>query len=261
MPDMIQNILIIALAFVIGIDSVGLQVVGLLSLVFIGLITGDMTTALVISGTFGLMGLGLASVGGSSIPDYALATLAGGYIAIRSGQGLETAIAIGVPVGLLAVQLDIIVKLLVNFVGKKAQTLANQGKYRQMNRVMYIGPILYGLKFALPVGFVVMFGPTFVKNVLGILPTWFMNGLSIAGGLLPAVGIAILLHYMPTKKYLGFLIGGYVLTAYLALPILGVALIGLGFAYTIFVLSNDNSKAETTTGIDASNETGDDFDE
>lgn len=262
MPEMLQNILIILLAFIIGMDAVGFQVLGTLVPIFIGVITGDMTTALIISGTFGLMGLGLASIGGASIPDYTLATLAGGFIAIRSGEGLETAIAIGVPVGLLAVQLDIIVKLLINFVSKKSQTLANQGKFKQMNNALYAGPVLYGLKFAVPVAFVVLFGSAFVKNVLNILPQWFMDGLSIAGGLLPAVGIAILLHYMPTKKYLGFLIVGYVLAGYLQLPVLGVALVGLGFAYTMFVLKGDNKAVPATAdGTPQMDELGDDFDE
>lgn len=36
-----------------------------------------------------------------------------------------------------------------------------------------------------------------------------MNGLKVAGGLLPALGISILLRYLPIKKNISFLILGF----------------------------------------------------
>lgn len=66
------------------------------------------------------------------------------------------------------------------------------------------------------------------------MPSWVTNGLAIAGGILPVVGIAILLHYMPVKKYLMYILIGFALSAFLKMPILGVAIIGFGFAYNMF---------------------------
>ena len=58
------------------------------------------------------------------------------------------------------------------------------------------------------------------------MPTWFTTGLSIAGGLLPGVGMAMLLMYMPLNKYWSFLIVGFVLAAYLSVPTLGIGAVG-----------------------------------
>lgn len=63
--------------------------------------------------------------------------------------------------------------------------------------------------------------------IINYIPDWLSSGLSIAGGLLPAVGIGLLLRYLPVKSYFGYLIVGFVAAVYLDIPILGVALIGL----------------------------------
>lgn len=47
------------------------------------------------------------------------------------------------------------------------------------------------------------FGGGLVKNVVSVLNgnlKWLGNGLSVAGAVLPAVGFAILLRYLPVKK-------------------------------------------------------------
>ncbi|MED7618725.1 UNVERIFIED_CONTAM: PTS sorbose transporter subunit IIC, partial [Bifidobacterium breve] len=58
-------------------------------------------------------------------------------------------------------------------------------------------------------------------------PDWLMGGLKLAGAVLPVVGIAILLHYLPVGKFVAFLIAGYLLAAYLKIPMMGIALFGL----------------------------------
>ena len=70
---------------------------------------------------------------------------------------------------------------------------------------------------------------------------WLMNGLKTAGGILPSLGIAILLRYLPVSKNISYLILGFVLAAYLKVPVLGVALIGLAAA----ILSYQSEKDET----------------
>lgn len=255
MPVILQNILITIFAFVWGIDTVGFQVLNVLTPLVVGAITGDWTQAIVISGTFTLMGLGAVSIGGASVPNYGLASLIGSYIAIRSHTGLSTAIAIGIPVGLLAIQLDILTKTLMNFVASHAEHLVDEKKFKQMGRFLYVGPLLAGLQIAIPVGIVAFLGTTVVKEILNIFPEWFMNGLSIAGAMLPVVGIGILLHYMPIKKYMNYLLIGFVAAAYLQLPTLAISMIGIAFAFKTF---QDGNKEVITTKV---NNQGDDYDE
>ena len=62
---------------------------------------------MVIGGTFQLMSLGVANIGGSSVPNWGLAALVGGYVAIKSTTTIEeakaVALAVGVPVGMLGI--------------------------------------------------------------------------------------------------------------------------------------------------------------
>ena len=79
-----------------------------------------------------------------------------------------------------------------------------------------------------------IFGPKLVGGIINYIPDWLSSGLSIAGGLLPAVGIGLLLRYLPVKSYFGYLIVGFVAAVYLDIPILGVALIGFAIALIIY---------------------------
>ena len=94
----------------------------------------------------------------------------------------------------------------------------------------------------LPVFLALVFGSVFVQGVVDHMPVWLMSGLKTAGGILPALGIAILLRYLPVAKNITFLIVGFVLAAYLNVPVFGVALVGLAMAIYVFQ-SEDNEQA------------------
>ena len=54
------------------------------------------------------------------------------------------------------------------------------------------------------------------------IPGWLSNGLTIAAGILPAVGFAQLITMISTKKTVVFILLGFLLTAYLNLTTIGV---------------------------------------
>jgi PTS system mannose-specific IIC component len=67
--------------------------------------------------------------------------------------------------------------------------------------------------------------------ILRVIPTWLTNGLKVSGGILPVVGIAILLRYLPTKRFISYLEIGFIAASYMKIPMLGVALLGAALAY------------------------------
>lgn len=266
--EIIQGLLIIALAFWMVLDQQGFvlttwfpSIIGMIA----GFIMGDVPTAMVIAGTFQLMALGVANIGGSSVPNYGLAALVGIYIAIRTTNDVEhakaVALAVGVPVGMLGIQLDVLGKILNSYVSHSAQKALNEGKFKKMERIFWIGPLIFGLTTALPTALCVLFGDKIVKVILDVVPKWFTDGLSIAGSMLPVVGIALLLQFMPVKKYITMLLIGFVVSAYLNLPILGIAILGFAFAYYFFTQNMNKIHAATAVvGVETLGE-GDDFDE
>ena len=88
----LQIVLLVLVAAEINVDRRGLSltharpvIVGFLC----GLILGDMNSGLYIGGTFTLMSLGVAALGGSSVPDYGVATIIACAFAKTTGQGPE----------------------------------------------------------------------------------------------------------------------------------------------------------------------------
>ena len=66
----------------------------------------------------------------------------------------------------------------------------------------------------------VIFGPSLINTILSYTPEWLTNGLTVAGGLLPAVGIGLLLRYLPAKEYFSYLVIGFVMAVYMKIPLL-----------------------------------------
>ena len=88
---------------------------------------------------------------------------------------------------------------------------------------------------AFPTAVALTAGAPLVQAILDVLPSWVTGGLSVAGKLLPGLGIAMLLHYMPAKKYFNYILIGFVLSAYMGVPILGIAFLGVALAYKFYM--------------------------
>lgn len=229
---------------------------------FAGLILGDIKTGLMVGGTLNLLVLGIGNFGGASIPYYMTGALLGTVFAITSGQGAEFGITLAIPIGLLMIQLDILARFSNTFFQHRAEKYVELGNYGAASRMNLLGLIPQSLSRMLPVFLAVVFGSAFVESVVNYLPMWLMNGLKTAGGILPALGIAILLRYLPIGKNITFLIIGFFLAAYLKVPVLGVALVGLAFAILSFQIdesksSNNNEEQTTNTAVSAGGEMGD----
>ncbi len=114
------------------------------------------------------------------------------------------------------------------------------------------GVFLTAATTGIPVALAVIFGPSLINTILAHTPEWLTNGLTVAGGLLPAVGIGLLLRYLPTKEYFSYLLIGFVLAVYLKMPLLGVALIGAAVALIIYKKNSKevNANVNTVGGMD-----------
>lgn len=216
---------------------------------FAGLVMGDVALGLAIGATLQLMVLGVGTFGGSSIPDFMSAALIGTALSVIANEGMEFGVGLAIPVGMLLIQLDVFARFLNTFIQHKADVYAENCELKKIERIHLLGLFTWGLSRALPVAICLFFGNEITQSLINIMPTWLMSGLKVAGGLLPAVGIAILLKYLPTKKYIPYILFGFVLAAYLQVPMLGVAIAGAAFAALVFSQSGKQAVAanELTT--------------
>lgn len=210
-----------------------------------GLIMGDVKIGLSVGATLQLMRLGIAAFGGASIPDYFSGALLGTVFAVVSGEGAKFGIGLAIPVSLLMLQLDVVARFcnvfLLHRIDKAIDDLADY----KIGPLVLSGSILWGLSRAIPILIMLIAGSATIQAFTANMPEWLMGGLKTAGGILPVVGIGVLLRYLPVNKFIPFLILGFVLTSYMELPILGVFLIGVVIAMLTYKMNA--SKEETTT--------------
>lgn len=212
----LQFVLLILLAGFRAVDAYATQAIPFMHALvcwLTGIILGDPNTGLIVGGTIQLMSMGAAGLGGSSAPDYGMAGIVATVTACITGNGdVSVGLAIGVVVAMLYVQLDVIFKIYNSWVFKVIRGFAVKREYNKM----------------------LAFGQQAVEAINNFMPAWFTGGLSIAAGVLPVTGFAILLTFMPVKKFYAFLIAGYVLAAYLNLSVLPIALLGAVVAIEYF---------------------------
>ena len=74
-----------------------------------------------------------------------------------------------------------------------------------------------------------------------VIPDWLTAVITVIGGMLPALGMAVLLKMLLTKPSLmGYFIVGFIAVTALKLPIFTVALVGIALAM-ISYLNQDNA--------------------
>lgn len=259
MPNIFQDLLIILLPAYALVDNRGATLINTWPItvgLFAGLIMGDLDSAMKIAGTFQLMSLGVAALGGSSVPDYALATVVAIFLKARTNVDVGTSIAVGLPVGILAINLDVLSHTLNSFVASKSESFMKQGKFKEMSLVNWISILMVTLQAIIPMVILVVFGPNLINSVIKVVPKWFTEGLNVAGGMLPVIGVVMLMRYMPMNKFFWAILIGFVFSSYVGLPILGISFIGLAMAMVYY-----QSQITKDVKIVSEVEEGDLFDE
>ena len=152
------------------------------------------------------------------------------------------------------VNLDVFGRFCNVFFAKRVEAAIERMDFGAIKRNVWYGLIPWGLSRAFPVFVMLIFGENIVNTLVEKMPEWLTGGLSVAGGLLPAVGIAILLRYLPVKKYISYLLIGFFAAAYLAVPMFGIAILGVAMAVISFQQSLKESKKVVAVNAGVSQE-------
>lgn len=238
-----QTILVIAFGFFMNYER-KVSIFGFYYPMFCGFFTGiflgEVETGLIIGGTLQLMTLGVTSFGGASIPDYSTAAIASTYLTVVSGSRPEVGVTIGIPIALIMVQLDVLNNTGNIFFQHRAEKSVDEGDFSKVNFWQWCAVIFSMMMTGIPIMVAILLGQGIVQSIFEVFPDWLMSGLQVAGGLLPVVGLGLLLRTMPVSKQWPALVLGFVLSSYLNLPVLGVALVALVWA--VVNLKNEQNR-------------------
>lgn len=207
----------------------------LVSSLFIGLIFGDMETALKIGITLQAMYLGIITPGGALPFDVNYAGWIVPALIFLSNSNPSIAATLAVPVAMIGVLLwNLTWVLNVAFV-RWADKAAEEGNTRGMFVANVLGG--QGLNFIfrfVPAVIILSAGASGLDSIVSMIPAEVQHYLEVVSGMLPALGVGILLNMIiKEKQYIGIFLVGFVLATYLELPIIAIAIIGsvLGIFY------------------------------
>ncbi len=210
----------------------------------VGIILGDIPTALAMGAVSEIAFMGFGVGAGGTVPPNPMGPgIIGTLIAITlKGEGMDpgTALALSFP---FAVAFQFLITATYTFATGLSQ-YANKGieegnwfKFKiASNATIWVLAI---------VGFIIGFAGAWSTSGLQIviekIPVWLIDGLSVAGKMLPAIGFAMILSIMVKVNLIPFILLGYICVSYLNLPVMGVAFVGAMVALLEFFRKNNNS--------------------
>ncbi|WP_293816973.1 PTS sugar transporter subunit IIC [uncultured Parolsenella sp.] len=213
---------------------------------FIGLIFGDIPTALQVGATLQMIYIGSIAPGGNPPADEGLASCIAIPIALTAGIDPTVAISLAIPLGLLGVVLENVRKTLNTFFVHMADKYAAEGNVRGLQLSATLYPILlaFPMRF-IPVFIACLFGPEAIQAFVNMLPEWITHGLSAAGNILPALGFAITMIVIGKKQYLPLFVIGFFIVAYTGLSTVGIAIFGACAVLMIMQFQREGTTSES----------------
>ena len=215
----IQMILVVIVAFFAGMGGILDEFQfhqPLVACTLIGLVTGNLTIGIILGGSLQMIALGWANIGAAVAPDAALASVASTIILVQGGQGqkgIGTAIGIAIPLAVAGLFLTMLVRTISVAIVHIMDRKAEEANWRAIDRWQMIAVALQGLRIAIPAALLLAIPASVVGAGLNAMPAWLNEGMTIGGGMVVAVGYAMVINMMASREVWPFLIIGFCLAA------------------------------------------------
>ena len=252
--SIITILLVIVVAFIAGIEGVMDEFQfhqPLIACSLIGLVSGHLTEGIILGGSLQMIALGWANVGAAQAPDAALASVASAIIMVLGLNGgttdvqtaISTAIAVAIPLSVAGLFLTMLCRTitipLAHFMDKGAE----EGNVRKVE-MWHILAIM----IPIPAAALCVVPASVVTTALNQMPTWLSGGMAVGGGMVAAVGYAMVINMMSTKETWPFFALGFVLAAIHQLTLIALGVIGVVIAIVYLGLKSNSTQAVAMGG-------------
>ncbi len=242
--SLISAILVIVVAFLAGMEGVLDQFQfhqPIVACTLIGLVTGNLTAGVMLGGTLQLVALGWSNIGAAIAPDAALASVAAAIILIKGGDFSTDAIAVAqglaIPLAVAGLFLTMLVRTTSVALVHGADAAATKGNFAALERYHLIALSLQGLRIAIPAAALLAIPTEAVRSALEAMPAWLVGGMNVGGGMVVAVGFAMVINMMATREVWPFFAIGFALAAVSELTLIALGTIGVAIALIYLNLS------------------------
>lgn len=257
----IQALIIGILCYIASICSISGLTIGwytlskpLIAGVLIGAVLGDMKTGIIIGCAVQVVFIALVTPGGQMSSDMNFASYVGiplGMVAVKTGGSVESAVAIATAVGALGTIVYNFMMMTNSIWNERAIHAAKNADHKGIFINHWVMPQIcqFGYR-AVVTTLCLTYGQNLATRLINTftVDSVVMRTLTALGGMLPAVGVAILLGTVTKNNFdlLRFLFG-FALVAALGLNMITVAIIGGFFAYSHFMYTGSKTVAAGDT--------------
>ena len=187
-----------------------------------GLVLGDWKLGLEAGAIAELSYLGLTTVGGTVPPNALIAGLMTVVLAYKSGVSAETALGLSLPFALLMQWIVIACQSLFSGFNVKVEQAIKQNDIKKFKFYVFLPEMIL---------------------------TSLSHGFEIAGGLLPGLGLALLLKVMVKKENVPYLIIGFLIMSIMKLDnVLPIALFAIALVLIDFMRGKEAKTTSVATG-------------
>ena len=257
--NIITIILIIIVALLAGMEGVVDEFQfhqPIVACTLIGLVSGHLTEGVMLGGSLQMIALGWANVGAAVAPDAALASVASAIIMVLGLQGgstnlqtaISTAIAVAIPLSVAGLFLTMICRTIAIPMVHFMDAAAEKGNMHAIDMWQILAILLQGIRIAIPAALLCVVPAETVTNALNQMPAWLSGGMTVGGGMVAAVGYAMVINMMSTKETWPFFALGFVLAAIGELTLIALGAIGVALALVYLGLKENGGSNGGGTG-------------
>ncbi|MDO4797128.1 MAG: mannose/fructose/sorbose family PTS transporter subunit IIC, partial [Coriobacteriales bacterium] len=216
-------VLVILVAFLAGMEGILDEFQfhqPLVACTLIGIVTGHPTEGIMLGGSLQMIALGWANVGAAVAPDAALASVASAIIMVK-GLGdttdpttaIATAIALAVPLSVAGLFLTMLCRTIAIPIVHFMDAAAEKANFRGVEIWQLLAIGLQGVRIAIPAAMLCLIPAEAVTAMLQAMPDWLSGGMAVGGGMVAAVGYAMVINMMATAEVWPFFVLGFVVAA------------------------------------------------
>lgn len=218
----------------------------------VGFVLGDLQTGIICGATFELIFLGAVNIGGAVPSDPTAGTAVSTAFVILTGMSTEEAMALAIPTGLLMAQVQMLTYIFPSFFNGYIDSLIERDKDKGFGWMIVFILLFRTLVEAIFPFIVIFLGTDAITAIMAYLPEVVTGGFSVAGGMLAAVGFAMLLKMIWTKELAVYFFVGFFMATYLNIPTLGIAIAGLLYCIVKYYTMKEQLSYTQISGMNAS---------
>ena len=247
--NIINIILIGIVAFLAGCEGVLDQFQfhqPVVACTLIGLVTGHLKEGIILGGSLQMIALGWANVGAAVAPDAALASVASAIIMVLALEGgdanatdaINTSIALAIPLSVAGLFLTMLARTIAIPIVHGMDAAAENADFGKIDTLSWLAVSVQGLRILVPALALCFISPQAVTAGLNRMPEWLTGGMAVGGGMVAAVGYAMVINMMSTKETWPFFALGFVVAAIPNLTLIALGVIGVVLALIYMTLKS-----------------------